>query len=176
MNFDKEALISYALHNLLQIKNAAIIGVILSLPSTILSNITNWYIENNTYISIVLGVIAIDHIFGSVVHIWYKKDASLKKNIAGLIIKLSVVVCVGFMFEGLAHLTKEEDFFYKYLKMTLRILILSYPLRSALANCKIITKGAFPPESITKRLDNFNKNLDTKELVGRKELEDNPAN
>ncbi len=150
-------LITYLLYNLHQIKIAAFwsaySGLIISLIIEPFSGVGNWVSENVDYISIALGFIAVDHALGSVSHRWYKKDFDIKKNLFGLLIKLFVVVCAGFIFEGLSHLTKDENFIYIYMKMTGRILICLYPGRAAAKNMKIITKGAFPPDAVIGKMD-----------------------
>ena len=76
---------------------------------------------------------------------------------------------VGLLFEGFSHVTISNEFFYKYIQMTLRLLTLIYPLRSALLNCYLMTGGTFPPSSVIKRIDKFQQTLDIETFKNKKE-------
>ncbi len=154
--------------NLLQIVSSfctsSLLGfVTFSVPDKIL----NWIVLNVDYILIALFLVAIDHLSGSIVHFFYKKDFQLLLNIVGLLIRVGVVVGVGSAFEALTHLVKEDHFIFTYLQMVSRLLVCLYPFRSMLINVKIITKGRFPPDTLIGKIDDFNKDLDLKHFKNK---------
>lgn len=127
----------------LSFKISAVVGFFISI---IAPQALGWIDSNIDYVRIAMGIIAIDHLLGSWVHRFIKNDWSIKQNITGFLVKLSMIVAFGYIMEGLAHITIEDDFIYKYIKMSGRILVCLYPGISAMKNMKIITKGAFPPD------------------------------
>jgi hypothetical protein len=152
-------------------KFSAIVGLI---PSFFFPYIDVWVNGNIDYIRIALGIVIVDHALGSLVHSRiYKNDWDWKKNITGFGIKISMVVAFGFIMEGLAHITIADDFIYKYIKMTGRILVCLYPGMSALRNIKIITYGRFPPDALIGKLENFNRDLDLEKLKKGNDAESN---
>jgi hypothetical protein len=141
---------------------SAIVGFF---PALVFPELMQWYTINYSYVNIALAIIAIDHILGTITHSrMYKDDFDWRKNITGFGVKVSMVVVFGFIMEGLAHITIEDDFIYRYIKMSGRILVILYPAISAMKNMKIITKGVFPPDAIVGKLENFNKDLDIEKL------------
>lgn len=170
MNTTKE-LANYLIENAIQIKQAMIIAIAFSLPATVIDSFTNWYISNNTYLTIILGTIAIDHLFGTIVHLFYKRDFSIKKNLIGVSIKIFVVILMGLLFEALSHLTAESDIIFRYLRMTLRLIVFSYPFRSTMRNVYILTGERFPPKVLIDNFENFNKTMNTSEIIKKDELE-----
>lgn len=155
-------------YNLLQIKFSLKIswGIgFLAAGVMSLSEVINvWLSANIDYVRIALAIVAVDHVLGSIVHFYYKKDFHIKKNIIGLLIKLLIVAFSGLIFEGLAYITNEQDMIYMWLKMTLRLLVCIYPGKSALENMRIITKGKFPPAALIGKINAFEKELDIKKL------------
>lgn len=126
----------------LSFKISGILGLFITV---LIPELIIWYDNNNAYIRIALGVIAVDHFLGSYVHRFKIKDWDWRQNITGFGVKLSMVVAFGFIMEGLAHITMEDDFIYRYVKMSGRILVVLYPGISAMKNMRIITNGVFPP-------------------------------
>jgi hypothetical protein len=147
------------------ITNLYVTSIMVSAPLTIFPDVSRWIVVNQDYITIVLGTVVASHVLGSIVHAFIKRDFTIQKNIVGLILKLSVVTIVGLLFEGFTHITIDNEFLYTYIQMTLRLLTLFYPLRSALLNANIITKGAFPPTSLIQRFEKFNESLDVKDIT-----------
>lgn len=154
----------YLFINIKIIKNLTVFCFLFSYPSLMLEKIGVWSYQNQDYINIVMGTIVISHLFGTWVHLMIKKDFTLLQNLAGICLKVSVVTGVALLFEGFSHITIENELFYTYIRMTLRLLTLMYPLRSALLNCYIITKGAFPPAILISRFDRFQQTLDINDL------------
>jgi hypothetical protein len=123
-----------------------------------------WITENSDYITIVLAAVAVDQFLGTLVHAYWRKDFSWLKNIGGFALKLTLVVCMGALFEGLSHLTIEENFIYTYLKMVGRLIVFFYPFRSVCLNCAIMTKGQFPPVAFINKITGFQNTLDIENL------------
>lgn len=165
----------FLIYNVLQLKLSlqlsGIMGVVGLVSMNISEKLNLWFVENIDYVVIALGFVAVDHVLGSIVHYFYLKDWCWKKNIIGLLIKLSMVLSGGLIFEGLTHITIEQDLIYSYLKMTTRLLVIIYPGLSAMKSCRIITKGAFPPAALVGKFDGFNKDLDIEKLKKGKEDE-----
>ena len=157
-------LLNYLLENVQILKSVTLISFFAGVPGTVLNNLHLWVSLNIDYLSVVGIAIAVDHLFGTWVHYFIKKDGNIVQNIMGLGLKLAVVLLMGGLFEGLSSLTKEQDLIFQYLKMVTRILVLLYPMRSAMLNCYIITKGKFPPKALIEKSSKFQKTLDVKDL------------
>jgi len=156
-------LIKYLAIRLTEARDVTLLSVWFSIPMTFALNILNWATAeaNVDYVRIVLTAIAIDHVLGTVVHSrFYKDDFSLLKNMGGLGIKLLAVISMGSIFDGLSTLAISQDFVYKYLFFVTRIIVFLYPARSAMRNCYIVTRGAFPPKILMERSDSAFNNLD----------------
>lgn len=141
--------------------------LVLSVPlaTTFLINpINEWVTQNLAYIGFVLVAIAIDHLLGSAVHIFVKKDFTFKKNVIGLAIKLTLVLSVGILFEGFQFLYSDKtpliEVVTNYLLAITRIMVFLYPASSAFVNSSILTSGKFPPFGWIKKVENFNKSMD----------------
>jgi hypothetical protein len=125
---------------------SALYGLLTTVSTFIFPGLQEWFTINESYVNIALGCIAVDHALGTLIHSrMYKNDWNFQKNITGLGVKLSMVVAFAFLMEGLAHITIEDDFVYKYIKMSGRILVILYPAISAMKNMRVITSGNFPP-------------------------------
>lgn len=133
--------------------------------------INEWLNENISYVVIALGLVGLDHFIGSITHLFFLKDWDWKKNIIGILIKLSMVLCGALIFEGIAHITKETDLVYVYLKMTTRLVVCVYPGVGAMKNMRVITKGVFPPAALVGKFDGFQKDLSIDKLKGGKKNE-----
>lgn len=147
-----------------KIKSTLLLSVAASIPVSIFDALVHWTINNQVYIQFVFGAIIFDHLLGTIIHAFMKRDFHWKTNITGFLIKVGMVVIVGYLFEGVAYIIKEESFVKDYLNIMLRLIVFLYPASSAFANCSIITKGKFPPMSILKRFAKFQENLSIKDL------------
>lgn len=135
--------------------------------------VTNWGIENSDYITIVLGAVFVDYVFGTIKHLWFSKDFTLKGNAFGLVMKIGLATAGGFLFEGLSHLTKDSDLLFSSLKITTRVIIFMYPAMSAWENLYIVSGEKFPPKTWMDKLNIFGKSLNPKDLISKdKEEED----
>ena len=126
-----------------------------------------WIDGSRGYVAVVLGTVAVDHLLGSFVHWLWKDDFSWLKNIGGFALKLLLVICMGFMFEGLGHIVSEDNFMYTYLKTVGRLIVFFYPFRSACLNAAIMTNGVFPPLAFINKITGFQKSLDLQELKAK---------
>lgn len=153
----------YLLANVEQIKLSVKVGSVAGGGAVVMS-LADWWNVNFDYVTIAMGLIAVDHALGSAVHKWWIKDFDFKKNGIGLLVKLTMVVLGGAVFEGLTHITREQDFVYAYLKMTTRLIVCIYPGLSALDNMSIITNGVFPPKALINVFKGFQKDLDIEKL------------
>lgn len=137
----------------------------LSLINIILNIISDWAISNHTYISGVLLCIAIDHLLGSIFHLYKLKDFTFRKNILGLLRKLGLCTAGALVFEIIHNTLYEIPFIYSYLKTVTRLVVILYPASSALLTISFLTNGKFPPLSLIKKINQFNVDLDVKQLV-----------
>ena len=141
--------------------STAILSVLFTPIALLFEASSEWLGANIDYIGLVLGAIAIDHLLGSLVHFFIKKDWSFKENIIGLCKKILLVVAVGFLFEGIG-LISEQSFFEEYLKIVTRLMVFLYPAGSAFVNSSILTDGKFPPTAWLEKIADFSKDLKIK--------------
>ena len=154
-----------------KLKSAGVLALSFSPIAFIIEKITNWSLANQEYIILVLGAIAIDHVLGTLIHLFIKKDFCFKRNITGVLTKLGLVVAMGFLFEGVNNIIQEDSFVKGYLLIVLRLTVFLYPAGSAFINSSVITKGKFPPVGWINKMNKFNENLDLSEIKkdGQKE-------
>jgi len=150
---------------LIKTKGIFLLGAAFSPFPFMLEKLLNWTTTNSEYVSFVLLAIAVDHILGTMVHAFYFKDFSWKKNIKGVMVKIAMVLAVGFLFEGINHIVREDSIIKTYLIILLRMIVFMYPAGSAFINSSIITGGKFPPLSLLKRFSTFQENLSVKDLA-----------
>lgn len=134
----------------------------------IFSKMTNWTLENQDYILIVLGAIAVDYFAGVWKHI-LKRTFSWRENATGLVLKIALTVGGGFLFEGLNFLVKDNDVVMGLFKMGTRIVVFLYPAASALKNISVLSGGKFPPIGWFERQKAFEKSLNPKDLIKKDE-------
>ena len=157
-------------HSLLaKLKSVSILGLIASVPLTLIDRIDLWYIDNETYVLWVLFAIASDHLVGSLYHAFWKRDFSLKENIKGLLIKLTMVVVVGLLFEGLGQIINKAELIKSYLLISLRVAVFLYPTMSVLFNVYEMTKKKFPPSWVMEKLKSFQATGDISDLKRNKD-------
>jgi hypothetical protein len=151
-------------------KSNLIIAASISPLAFILEQISNWSITNGAYILFVFAAIMLDHILGTLIHLFVKRDFTIKKNVVGLVMKLGLVIAVGLLFEGINHIVVGENFIKDYLTIVLRLLVFMYPAGSAFMNSSIITNGKFPPSGFLSKLTKFQENINISEFkdVGKK--------
>lgn len=158
----------FVLNNALQIKDSFQLSGVVSLYGIVGMKFAQmfdiWFVENFDYFAIAMALVAVDHLLGSIVHRFIKKDWSWKINSIGLLIKVFMVLIGIFVFDGLVHLAKNQSLIYEYMKMVTSLVVCLYPASGVMKNMSIITKGKFPSKVLIERFNNFSKTLDTKEL------------
>lgn len=127
-------------------------------------SIINWFHLNIEFVLFVFGAIIIDHLAGSYVHAYIKKDFSIKQNIKGFFIKTTLVILVFFLGRGIVSILGNDNTVALYFKIIMRLMVFIYPAGSALVNISIITNGKFPPIGFMKKLTKFNENMDLSEF------------
>jgi hypothetical protein len=135
----------------------------------LLDHLTDWFALNSGYVIFVFIAIIIDHILGTYLHAFVKRDFSLRKNIQGFFGKTLLVVAVGVLVEGMASILGPGMFVTDYFAVVSRLMVFVYPAGSALMNVAILTDGAFPPVAWMERIKRFNSELDVKQFQGKEE-------
>lgn len=143
---------------------AAKIAAVPAVFVTIFEAISKWYILNQDYMIFVFFAIAIDHILGSIVHAFVKKDFTLKKNGIGLLAKVSFCILGYTLFIMIHEITKSFPFIADYFKAVIQLMVFIWPAGSAMGNMSILTGGKFPPIGWMKKLERFQENLDVNEF------------
>lgn len=70
----------------------------------------------------------------------------------------------------------EVEFLDVYFKVMIKLMVLLYPLSSALVNMSKVTNGAFPPSGLLKKIKNFEKTGDLDSLKQKTESDENDEN
>lgn len=137
-----------------------VVSIVSAVPVSLMDLFFGWYIDNRIFLTLVFIAVALDHIFGSWVHLAIARDFSPRKNIRGLLIK-GFSVCAGYvLFEMIHQIMKDVDFIAIYFKVVLQLTVMIYPTYSALKNISIINGGKFPPKVWFDKFEGFNKDLD----------------
>ena len=147
-----------------KIKSSFVLAAAISPFPFIFDKLIDWTLSNSAYVLFVFAAIIFDHILGSIIHLFIRRDFTIKKNIVGLVIKIGLVIIVGFLFEGINHIVTGDHLLKEYLVILLRLLVFMYPAGSAFVNSSIVTKGKFPPSGFLKKLSKFQENLNVKEF------------
>lgn len=140
------------------------LGSVPAVAFTFNEKITGWYLDNYSFMAMVLFAIAVDHILGTIVHIWYEKDFVFKKNYIGFITKIGGCIAGYVLLEMLREILQDADFIAIYMKMLIQAMVFLYPGGSALGNLSIITNGKFPPIGWMNKIDNFQKTVNLNEF------------
>ena len=146
----------------LKVKSTLVLAVASSPMALIIGSVAEWFQLNLAYMSFVFGAVIIDHVVGSYVHAFHKKDFTFKKNIQGFFMKTTLIVFVFFLGRGIVHILGEDNPVAFYFRMIMRLMVFIYPAGSALVNISIVTNGKFPPVGFMNKITRFNQNLDLK--------------
>lgn len=122
--------------------------------------LTDWFSLNSGYVIFVFIAIIIDHLVGTWVHAFIKRDFQMKKNITGFFTKTFLAIAVGILAEGITYIIGDGIFVSDYFSILSRLMVFIYPAGSALMNVSVITKGVFPPTSWMEKIKKFNSNMD----------------
>lgn len=127
--------------------------------------ISNWGVNNQDYILIVLGAILVDWFFGTLKHIFFVGNFSLKQNAIGLTTKITLATAGGFLFEGLNHIVSGSEYIVSATEIVTRVIILMYPGVSAFENIYIVSGEKFPPKAWMERLTKWKDSLNPNDLI-----------
>lgn len=153
------------------------IGKLAIVPSAFIfamQRITSWYTVNEAFIQVVLGVLILDHIIGSYVHLRIKKDFTIEENITGLIKKLVVITASYYVLESIHFVLKAVPFISGYFEVIIQVSILIYPALPLLKNLSLISDGRFPPKWLFKSIEDFNQKGDLKAFKKTKKDDHEP--
>lgn len=144
------------------------LAIAVSPISFLLGQLTSWFSLNSGYVVFVFIAIIIDHIIGTWLHAFVKRDFSMKKNITGFFTKTFLAIAVGILAEGVTYILGSGMFVGDYFNTLSRLMVFIYPAGSALMNVSVITKGVFPPTSWMEKISNFTHKSDLGEFQGPK--------
>lgn len=123
-----------------------------------------WFMMNIQYLMFVFCAIVLDHIVGTYLHLFVKKDFTFYLNVKGLITKLSLTMMVAFVARGLVFIVGTDNLLAEYLTIVMRLMVFLYPAGSLLMNISLLTDGRFPPTGFMKKISKFNSDLDLSEF------------
>jgi hypothetical protein len=127
---------------------------------TVIEGFSKWYIVNQWFMVFVFVAIIIDHILGSIVHRFWKKDWSNWENLKGLLIKLGASIFGYAIFIMIHEILKDVPFVAQYFKVVIQLMVFIYPAGSALGNLSIMTGGKLPSKGLIDRIKGFQDNLE----------------
>ena len=122
------------------------------------------YTTDLSFLYGVLFVLMIDHVLGTF---------TFKANLLGLLKKLTVILSGYSMLLIMHDALDEVEFLDVYFKVMIKLMVLLYPLSSALVNMSKVTNGAFPPSGLLKKIKNFEKTGDLESLKEKTESDEN---
>ena len=131
------------------------------------------YTTDLSFLYGVLFVLMIDHVLGTYLHYFVDKDFTFKANLLGLLKKLTVILSGYSMLLIMHDALDEVEFLDVYFKVMIKLMVLLYPLSSALVNMSKVTNGAFPPSGLLKKIKNFEKTGDLESLKEKTESDEN---
>ena len=134
------------------------------------------YTTDLSFLYGVLLVLMIDHVLGTYLHYFVDKDFTFKANLLGLLKKLTVILSGYSMLLIMHDALDEVEFLDVYFKVMVKLMVLLYPLGSALVNMSKVTNGAFPPSGLLKKIKNFEKTGDLDSLKQKTESDENDEN
>lgn len=143
---------------------AAKIAAVPAVFMTVFEGLSKWYIVNQWFMIFVFYAIAIDHILGSIVHAFVKKDFTFKKNAMGFVMKISFCIAGYSLFVMIHEIFKGIPFIADYFKILIQFIVFIWPAGSAMGNMSILTGGKFPPIGWMKKLERFQENADINEF------------
>ena len=134
------------------------------------------YTTDLSFLYGVLFVLMIDHVLGTYLHYFVDKDFTFKANLLGLLKKLTVILSGYSMLLIMHDALDEVEFLDVYFKVMIKLMVLLYPLSSALVNMSKVTNGAFPPSGLLKKIKTFEKTGDLESLKEKTESDENDEN
>lgn len=126
---------------------------------------SHWLDNNFAYLVLVISSLIMDLILGVYVHAIHFKDFKLKKMVSGFLMKFLFTISGLLMFEIFKAVFEENHVeLGDYFKLTIALIVVSYPLFSAFGNLFVATNEKFPPIGWMDRIKKFQENLNTNEL------------
>lgn len=144
---------------LLEIKLSGVVSFFLYPFLWVFGVWSDFYMSNSEYVQFVLGAVLVDWVLGSIYHAFWRRDFTFKKNIKGLVVKIGLVVLVGFLFEGVGYFVKDAVTITGITVGALRLVVFLFPTLSALWSAYHISGKKFPPIGIMNKITQFNKEL-----------------
>lgn len=149
----------------LKLKSLFILSVV-SMPFVVLADgildldiIDFWFRQNMEYIMFVFVAVILDHMIGSYVHLFVKRDFSFEKNLKGLAAKIFLTITVAILVRGMVFILGTGNIITEYFTAVMRLMVFLYPAGSALVNISLITGGKFPPLGFMKKIQKFNSDV-----------------
>ena len=134
------------------------------------------YTTDLSFLYGVLFVLMVDHVLGTYLHYFVDKDFTFKANLLGLLKKLTVILSGYSMLLIMHDALDEVEFLDVYFKVMIKLMVLLYPLSSALVNMSKVTNGAFPPSGLLKNIKNLEKTGDLESLKEKTKSDENDEN
>lgn len=149
------------------------LSVVPALGVSVFEYVTGLYISNLSFLYGVLMVILIDHALGSYLHYFIERDFTFEKNLVGLVKKLMVCIS-GYSTLIIMHdALNEIEFLDLYFMVLVKLMVLLYPIGSALGSFSKITGGKFPPAGFLKKIKNFEETADLESLKTKTNKDEN---
>jgi len=151
----------------IKIKSLFLLAVIATPLTMVTEGLIQWFHLNVEYISFVFGAVIIDHLLGTYVHAFVKRDFSWKLNLKGFVVKTALAIMVYYLGMGVVYIVGSEHLIATYFDVVFRLMVFLYPASSAFINCAIVTDGKFPPVGLLNKINRFSSNLNLTELSGK---------
>ena len=130
---------------------------------------TNLMIENKVYLVLIFSAFVGDIILGAIKHL-KTHTFSPRELLTKALIKLVIGFFAMVIFNAMAGIEGMEELGLKfYFTIVGKLLTMVYYSGSAFNSMYIITNEKFPPYSFIKRMKEFNKTLNPKDLVGKQQ-------
>lgn len=146
----------------IKLKSSMMLATLASPMAYLLNHFELWVRLNIPSIVIITFAIAIDHIIGTYLHAFKRKDFSWRANGEGLLTKVALCVFAFSLFEGINFFLKDAGFIQTYFQIVTTLTVFMWPAGSAFVNMAEITNGVFPPIGWLEKIKSFNKDLTLK--------------
>lgn len=121
-----------------------------------------WFADNKQFGTFICAALIVNVFVGGIRHF---KDGSFKwKLFIWRNLELAFVISVVYMMMEMLRYTVGNNIAGDAFKVLIQVMTLLYPISKVLKNIFILSKGKFPPEFLMKRIYDFEKNGDLKNL------------
>lgn len=131
---------------------------------TISEKLQLWYIDSQTFIQIMFGLLFADLGLGIWKH-WKMSTFSFKDMLTGFMTKAILCIFFYFISEALVQILSDAKLDSVYAKMPLKLIIFIYLGGNSMVNMGIISNGKIPPKILLDRIKKFNETLDINDLT-----------